>query len=750
MDRRWFKYLVAGAAALVCLSIPAGAAATSCNLNLDPCMGGMSTDGRYFFWETSAAHLSEDKDNGGDDVYGWSEDGGLELISDSSVAGGQANAFAGVSSDGLRVYLRRSNQGELWERTAAGATLVADDDPFQTPAFRGRGDDGSIYFSADQVPGTGDTDGATDLYARANGVNTWISRGPSGGNGNIAANFAGVSNSGRVVFFVTDEQLVSFDTDTVRDVYSYDRYTGTTRKVSAGSAAIPAQFAGSSADGSRPFFITREAVASTDTDDALDIYERDPDGPSIQITRGQINGNGDFDVGPDPDAPVRPWPRIPISADGSKVVFATGEQLTTSDTDSTPDVYVRSGSTTTHVSQKNAGASGADPDGVGAQVSGISSDGSSILFTDSSRLTSDTPAGGGIFVRAGGQTRRIAQHGSPYGGLPSFIGPLGRTISSGISPSGNKVFFQTSDLLAPSDSNPPGTTSSDAYAWRTNGAYEHLTLSEVGEHQIGSDLVGISDDAETVFIQSFDRLTSDDHFGGWDDFYVRRDGDTRFVSPDFAPPNTVAGGPAEGANVDAAGATFTPAADEGLVVFRCKLDDGPVVGCANRQSESTDPNNGKYLTGPLSPGPHTVVITAVDSGGNLDPTPFVRHFNVGGDDGGSDEGGGEGGVEGTVAGPGVTIHKVIVPHTARKLIRKGIRVLATCDNDCRIVVDVRVSNSVALRMHLRSLRFAHGSAPARAGKRRWVVAPLTASAARGIQTYGGGGHFQVKVRAAGP
>jgi uncharacterized delta-60 repeat protein len=151
------------------------------------------------------------------------------------------------------------------------------------------------------------------------------------------------------------------------------------------------------------------------------------------------------------------------------------------------------------------------------------------------------------------------------------------------------------------------------------------------------------------------------------------------------------------------------------------------------------------------------LLLAGSSGGqsHLPPGAIVARFltedteiDTGGTDGGGDDQG-EGGVAGGVAAKGVTIHKISVPKSAGKLIRRGVRVLASCPADCTIVVDVTVNSRVAARMHLKSLRFAHGSATAKARQKKWVIAPLTASAANAVSTYGGGGRLQIRVRSAG-
>src|SRR5205823_2510886 len=105
-----------------------------------------------------------------------------------------------------------------------------------------------------------------------------------------------------------------------------------------GNGALAATFAGSSADGTRVFFTTLEQLVSTDTDSQVDVYERSG-GTTKLVSAGQINGNGALAAA-----------FAGSSDDGTRVFFTTNEPLVPADTDSSGDVYERSGGTTTLVS----------------------------------------------------------------------------------------------------------------------------------------------------------------------------------------------------------------------------------------------------------------------------------------------------------------------------------------------------------------------------------------------------------------
>ncbi len=163
--------------------------------------------------------------------------------------------------------------------------------------------------------GIGSLLAAAGLASRASAEHSLleqVSTGPSGGNGDVQANFAGVSADGSRVFYTTAESLVSADTDTAVDVY--ERSGGETTLVSigaTGNSAFPVTFVGASANGTRVFFRTFESLVSTDTDTGLDIYERSG-GQTTLISTGPTGGN-------DTDQPFF----VGASADGTRVFFRT-------------------------------------------------------------------------------------------------------------------------------------------------------------------------------------------------------------------------------------------------------------------------------------------------------------------------------------------------------------------------------------------------------------------------------------------
>jgi hypothetical protein len=116
----------------------------------------------------------------------------------------------------------------------------------------------------------------------------------------------------------------------------------------------------------------------------------------------------------------------------------------------------------------------------------------------------------------------------------------------------------------------------------------------------------------------------------------------------------------------------------------------------------------------------------------------------------SDSGGGEGVAADVAAGPGISVLRVVSPKSWRKLIKPGVRVLASCDSDCRMDVTVKVAGDTARALGLSSTTIARGSAPAAAGEQHWISAKAIRSVRQALRTFSGHGHLQITVTASAP
>lgn len=271
-----------------------------------PSFGGVSANGAHVFFETSESLLGEDGDES-QDVYDWSA-GHVALVSTGPDGGnGQfAATYAGTDVDGTAVYIQ----------------------------------------TRERLDPVADTDQAQDVYVRTGTTTTLVSTGPEGGDAEVPAEFQWASPNGPAVIFSTAEALVGTDNDASRDLY--ERSLGVTTLVSAGPEApggeFDASFAGASEDGSKVYFLTGEPISPEDLDGEPDLY-RFTSTETELVSAGPVGGNGAF--------PVR-LP-VGVSADGSRAVFVTGERLTAEDDYADEsDVYEHSAVGTALVSVGNS------------------------------------------------------------------------------------------------------------------------------------------------------------------------------------------------------------------------------------------------------------------------------------------------------------------------------------------------------------------------------------------------------------
>ena len=197
-------------------------------------------------------------------------------------------------------------------------------------------------------------------------------------------------------------------------------------------------FEDASSDGTKVFFSTQENLVAADTDGANDIYERSAGVTTLVSVAadGLSDGPSGTDFGG-------------ISADGSRVFFTTFEQLAPADTDTTRDVYERSGGQTQLVSVPGPDAPAGDDDI--AEFAGSSSDGTKVFFTTTEQLVAadDDTSSTDIYERSGGSTTLVSAPGAGAAGSVSF-----NATFEGASSDGTKVFFTTNQrLLAADDEN---------------------------------------------------------------------------------------------------------------------------------------------------------------------------------------------------------------------------------------------------------------------------------------------------------
>ena len=202
----------------------------------------------------------------------------------------------------------------------------------------------ALFFAAGSRWSGSDTDTERDLYQRCGRRDHVDHHGAGGGNGDFEAVYRGSSADGARVFFTTEEQLVTSDTDSAGDVYQRVKRRHDVAVNRAGRRQRRARMqrsAAASGDGSprdhRDRRVARR-LGHRQRDRRVRARERrdEPDlhGPVGRQRRARCAGEGMVGAA------------APVSS------TETPEQLIGSDTDSRLDVYERTGGTTSLLSDR--------------------------------------------------------------------------------------------------------------------------------------------------------------------------------------------------------------------------------------------------------------------------------------------------------------------------------------------------------------------------------------------------------------
>jgi hypothetical protein len=315
-------------------------------------------------------------------------------------------------------------------------------------------------------------------------------------------------------------------------------------------------FVATSKDGTKVLFYTGDALVPEDADGnncfagydfygrplygaCTDYYLRDLDaGTTTLVSTGPLGGTGTFNVEPD----------AAISADGSRVVFATGERLTSGDMDTSADVYVRDvpAGTTTLVSVGPIGGQNA----FDALNPRITPDGSRIIFHTTERLTlDDTDSSRDGYLRFNGNTILVTTGpvaGNSDGGAryPDTL----NAFAGNISPDGKRALFGSRQQQTADDTDDcsqaivPGPCT-DLYERDISaGSTQLVTTGPTSPNgAYGVQFGGVTSDLTHVYFSTAEPLTADDtdtgcpfHDGLGEvqclDVFERAGGETRLIS----------------------------------------------------------------------------------------------------------------------------------------------------------------------------------------------------------------------------
>lgn len=460
--------------------------------------------------------------------------GPTELVTPDAGSSEWQATFGGASVDGRRVWFGSpvaltnddytGSDFNLFER-AGGVTRWLSGpvwapnaiQTFTSAQFKGASKDGSrVFFVSNARLTSEDNDSAIDVYERSGGVTTLISKAAAPGFEWADAQFGGVSEDGRRVFFSIDGPL-NDDNGPRGGLYEYADGVMRLVSVPAGAGVVYgglARFVAASADGTRVFFGSHDQLTFDDQDNGLeDIYER-AGGVTKLVTRGSEAAgpnNAEFEF-------------AAVSRDGSRVFFHTHAKMTADDQDSGwQDVYERSGAVTKLVSTPTGVA---DSDSSAARLEAISDDGSQVFFTSEQDLTpdDDDDVYTDLYERAGGVTSLISKPSQD-----GLISPAEPVWFGGITGDGEHVYFETTQTLTADDTDILRRDVFERSQGKTTLISKASGVADPDEG-LGAEFRGVNDDGSVVFFQTHDRLVAGDDDDGQQDVYRRAGGITTLIS----------------------------------------------------------------------------------------------------------------------------------------------------------------------------------------------------------------------------
>ncbi len=360
---------------------------------------GLSTDGRWIVFSSTASNLAGADENTAHDVFVRDQQTkDVELISrtDNGHSANSASDRPSISDDGTRITFRSlasnlvpgdtNGVADIFvgdratstvSRISISSTGIEGSDTSDTPRISGDGRFVTFASAANNLVAN-DTNNRWDVFVRdlTLGTTTLVSRRAAGGFANGDSGFPSISRDGRYVAYrSTASNMVANDTNGVADIFVRDRTAGTTVRVSVTNGGAQAGGAsGAPSVSANGRLVAFESVATNltagDTNSTTDVFLRDLTAGTterVSITTGGAQGGG---------ASGQPA----VSADGRYVAFESrAPDLVAADTNNTLDVFVRDRvlTTTSRVSTSLWGFQGQGPSGGTPALSG---DGRSVAF----------------------------------------------------------------------------------------------------------------------------------------------------------------------------------------------------------------------------------------------------------------------------------------------------------------------------------------------------------------------------------
>jgi hypothetical protein len=319
----------------------------------------------------------------------------------------------------------------------------------------------------------------------------------------------GLSADGTTVVFESPDPaaIASDPADCPGPVDVYVRHGGQSFDISAPTNANPdlgATYAGNSQDGNTIYFVTASQLVAADTDTTPDIYAADMTTPTPTITR--ITPSADIATGGF-------GPRVAVSPGGDFIYFEATNQINGQGTAGQPNLYLYHAGTITFIATGSSDHFVLGNPLTSGSGSPVTPDGRHLVFLSADSLTGQ-PTGGRrmIFQYTFGAGIKCVSC-RPDGNPPTLtapttdqlvnVNPAAQLDQRVQSDDGKHVFFNTLEPLLPQDISP----ANDVYMWENDGTpHGTLALISTGRSKYGSGFVGASADGNSVLFTSYDRL----------------------------------------------------------------------------------------------------------------------------------------------------------------------------------------------------------------------------------------------------
>ncbi len=395
----------------------------------------ISGNGRFIAFDSSATNLVPVDSNERSDIFTYnliSRWTSLISVSSGGVQGNDKSYDPSISSSGILVAFESDATNLVTDTNGYRDIFVRDWGSAQTtrvseatggypangnsydPAISGDGR--YVAFASDATNlVTLDTNSASDIFVhdRQTGNTIRVSVGPGGVQSNGGSYHPSISGDGRYVAFdSTATNLVMIDSNSVSDIFVYDRNTGTTTRASVADGGTQASGGGSynpslSADGNYVAFDSSATdLVTGDTNTGSDVFAHDLTAiKTIRVSVASDGTQGDL------------WSYQPsISGEGRYVAFESGAtNLVTTDTNARQDIFVRdllNPGLTTRVSVYTDGYQATDD----SKMPAISSDGQCVAFESiaTDLVPGDTNGFRDIFAHYNAISHRAVFRSSAY------------------------------------------------------------------------------------------------------------------------------------------------------------------------------------------------------------------------------------------------------------------------------------------------------------------------------------------------